>query len=162
MAPAPQSATPPAPAAPPSVSVTSYTVCIANDASTAYVSAAFAVTTMDNPSWTNGFSQFLAQNYSYKGRVGCNNMDAEHAPTFLKNRIAGLRANKKQVVETGWTYGSSATAPAGPTPARPYTSIASSPPAAAAGAPNVTHAVCWADFDHSSRFWRSVRALTIQ
>src|SRR6266850_6083761 len=96
---------PPAPAAA-STPVTSYTVCVASDASTAYVSAAFAVTAMDNPSWTNGFMQFLAQNYSYKGGgVGCNNMDAEHAPTFLKNRIAGLRANKKQVVETGWTYG---------------------------------------------------------
>ena len=105
---------PPAPAAS-STPVTSYTVCVASDASTAYVSAAFAVTAMDNPSWTNGFTQFLAQNYSYKGGgVGCNNMDAEHAPTFLKNRIAGLRANKKQVVETGWTYGSSSAAPARP------------------------------------------------
>src|SRR5439155_5667165 len=127
-----------------------------SDAPIAYVSAAFAVTSMDNPAWTNGFTQFLAQNYSYKGRVGCNNMDAEHAPTFLKNRIAGLRAIKKQVVETGWTYGSSATAPAGPTPARPYTSIASSPPAAAAGAPNVTHAVCWADFDPHTKYYSAV------
>ena len=104
---------PPAPApAASSTPITSYTVCVASDAPIAYVSAAFAVTSMDNPAWTNGFTQFLAQNYSYKGRVGCNNMDLEHAPTFLKNRIAGLRANKKQVVETGWTYGSSATAPA--------------------------------------------------
>jgi hypothetical protein len=112
----------PAPAAP-SASVNSYTVCFASDASTAYVSAAFAVTAMDNPSWTKGFAQFLAQNYSYKGGgVGCNNMDAEHAPTFLKNRIAGLRANKKQVVETGWTYGSSATA-ATAAPGRPAQNV---------------------------------------
>jgi hypothetical protein len=109
----------PAPAAS-STPITSYTVCVASDAPIAYVSAAFPVTSMNNPAWTNGFTQFLAQNYSYKGRVGCNNMDAEHAPTFLKNRIAGLRANKKQVVETGWTYGSPATAPAATaSPVRP-------------------------------------------
>jgi hypothetical protein len=75
---------------------------------------------VDNAAWTNGFTQFLALHYSYQGRVGCNNMDAEHAPTFLKNRVAGLRATKKQVVETGWAYGSSAAASAATAPpARP-------------------------------------------
>jgi hypothetical protein len=109
----------PAPAAS-STPITSYTVCVAGDASTAYVSAAFAVTKMDGPAWSNAFAQFLAQKYSYKGRAGCNNMDAEHAPTFLKNRIAGLRADKKRVVETGWTYGSSAAATAATaSPVRP-------------------------------------------
>jgi hypothetical protein len=93
--------------------ITSYTVCSASDASTAYVSAAFAVTTMDNPAWVNGFRQFLAQKYSYQGEaVGCNNMDLAHAPTFLRNRITALHANKERVVETGWAYGSSTALPA--------------------------------------------------
>jgi hypothetical protein len=114
---------------------------------------------MDNPSWTNGFAQFLAQNYSYKsGGVGCNNMDAEHAPTFLKNRIAGLRANKKQVVETGWAYGSSATAPG--TPTRPGAAAPTAPgtptAAVASTASKVTHAVCWADFDPHTRYYSAV------
>jgi hypothetical protein len=89
--------------------VTSYVVCSASDASIAYVSAAFAVTDAKSASWVNGFTQFLAQKYSYQGGgVGCNNMSATNAPTFLKNRLAALRANKKQVVETGWAYDSSA------------------------------------------------------
>jgi hypothetical protein len=142
-----------------SAAVTSYTVCVAGDAATAYVSGAFAVTKMDGPAWSNAFAQFLAQKYAYKGGgVGCNNMDLEHAPTFLKNRIAALRANKKQVVETGWTYGSSATAPPGPTPAGSYAPSASGPPAAAVAvtAPKVTHAVCWADFDPHTSYYSAV------
>lgn len=109
--------------------ITSYTVCVAGDASMSYVSAAFAVTKMDDPAWRNAFAQFLAQKYSYEGGgVGCNNMDLEHAPTFLKNRIAGLRANKRQVVETGWTYGSFAAAPtANAAPPQPAKNVPATP-----------------------------------
>jgi len=44
-------------------------------------------------------------------------MTLNRAPTFLKNRIAALRANKKQVVETGWTFNSAPAVAVEPVPA---------------------------------------------
>ncbi len=117
------------------LTVTSYTVCYsANNQSTVYVSAAFAVTDAASPSWINGFTQFLAQKYSYQGGgVGCNNMSLNNAPTLLKNRIAALRANRKQVVETGWTFNS-----VPPMAVEPVRAPVSSAPAA----PTTLYAVC--------------------
>ena len=122
--------------------VTSYTVCSAGDASTAYVSAAFAVTDAEYLSWVNGFTQFLAQKYSYQGGgVGCNNMTLNKAPTFLRNRIAALRANKKHVVETGWTFNSVPAVAVEPVPA-PVSSAPAAAPVVPA-APATLYAVCW-------------------
>jgi hypothetical protein len=122
--------------------ITSYTVCSAGDASTAYVSAAFAVTDAKYLSWVNGFTEFLAQKYSYKGGgVGCNNMTLDKAPAFLKNRIAALRANKKQVVETGWTFNSVPAVAVEPVPAPVSAAPAAAPVVPAA--PATLYAVCW-------------------
>jgi hypothetical protein len=123
--------------------VTSYAVCYsANNQSTVYLSSAFAVTAMDNPSWINGFTQFLAQKYSYQGGgVGCNNMTLNIATTSLKNRIAALRANKKQVVETGWTFNSVPAVAVEPVPA-PVLAAPSAAPVVPA-APATLYAVCW-------------------
>jgi hypothetical protein len=122
--------------------ITSYTVCSAGDASTAYVSAAFAVTDAAYASWVNDFTKFLAQKYSYQGGgVGCNNMTLNKAPTFLKNRIAALRANKKQVVETGWTFNSVPAVAVEPVPAPVLSAPAAAPVVPAA--PATLYAVCW-------------------
>lgn len=122
--------------------ITSYTVCSAGDASTAYVSAAFAVTDAKYLSWVNGFTEFLAQKYSYKGGgVGCNNMTLDKAPAFLKNRIAALRANKKYVVETGWTFNSVPAVAVEPVPAPVSAAPAAAPVVPAA--PATLYAVCW-------------------
>ncbi|HUA00725.1 MAG TPA: hypothetical protein VMB02_10365 [Candidatus Aquilonibacter sp.] len=127
----------------------SYVVCSASDSSaTAYVSATFAVTALDAATWANAFSQFLAGEYSYEGGgVGCADISLASAQTYLKNRVIGLRANGKRVVETGWTY---ASAPAVPVAAAPAAAALNPPPApapaaaAVAPAPKGTlYAVCW-------------------
>ena len=139
---------------------TSYVVCTAADPSpTAYVSATFQVTGVDNAGWTNGFAQFLAVKYGYKGGgVGCNQIHEDTSRTFLKNRVIGLRANRKTVVETGWTYNSSpavavepipAAPVAAPVPSLPARAAAPAPPAAARGAtapssPQNRYGICWA------------------
>jgi hypothetical protein len=119
---APSAEPAPAAAVPPQPTV-STVVCSASDASrTAYVSATFQVTAMDNPGWINGFKQFLTQKYGYNGVAGCNVLHADTAQTFLKGRVTGLRSNGKTVVETGWTFNSAPT-------------LNAAPPAAAAPAP---------------------------
>jgi len=101
---------------------------------TAYVSATFQVTAMDNPGWTNAFAQFLAQKYSYKGTgVGCNTLHEDAAQTYLRGRVIGLRANGKTVVETGWTFGSAPAVAVAAAP--PIDTSAVTPSAPAAPAP---------------------------
>jgi hypothetical protein len=136
--------------------ITSYTVCSsASNQSPVYISGAFAVTKMDNPAWVNGFTRFLGQKYSYQGDgVGCNNMSLNDAPTFLKNRIAALRANEKQVVETGWAYGSAAAlpaasaaavapAPVAPAPVAPSPATPARPAAPASSVPQTHYGICY-------------------
>ena len=108
----------------------SYVVCSANDAGpTAYVGATFQVTAIENNGWTTAFSQFLAEKYGYKGGgVGCNVLHEDTSRSFLKNRVVGLRANGKTVVETGWTYNSSPALAVEPVPAA--APVALPPPAA--------------------------------
>jgi hypothetical protein len=121
----------------------SYVVCSANDASlTAYISATFQVTALDNAGWTNGFAQLLAQKYSYKGGgVGCANIDETSAQTYAKNRAGALRTGGKMVVETDWTFGSSPVLPVViPAAAAPP---APAPAPAAPTQPSTLYAVCW-------------------
>ena len=68
-------------------------------------------------------------------------MTLNRAPMFLKNRIAALRANKKQVVETGWTFNSAPAVAVEPVPA-PVSSAPAAAPVIPA-APTTLYAVCW-------------------
>lgn len=98
---------------------------------TVFFSSVFDVPSgSDSAKVSDGFKQLLADEYAYEGDVYCFGKfkSLEAAQAGEKKRLDGLRvANKAKVVETGWSYGASASA-AG-SPATPSPSATGAPPA---------------------------------
>jgi hypothetical protein len=93
-----------------------------------------------------GFTQYLAQRYTFKGVANCSPVATEaNAQAFLTQRGTALRNAKQNVVETGWTETAEAATPApsavaNPTPASARTAPAATAPAAAGARSGATAA----------------------
>jgi hypothetical protein len=119
-----------------------HTICALGHQDTMYFSAVFDTAGGQvNPAWNDGFNDFLRKTYSAEGLANCTTMNTvREAERLLRDRIAGVRANRHKAVETGWRYNASVlvTRPAPkPTPKvddDPEPVAASRPPAKAAPA----------------------------
>jgi hypothetical protein len=73
---------------------------------TVYFSGVLQGTKQAFAGFQGGFTEFLAQHYTYKGVVACLPTNtAANAQNFITTRSTALRNAKKIVVDTGWTQG---------------------------------------------------------
>lgn len=81
-----------------------HTVCALGHESTMYFSAVFDTAGgLPNPAWNDAFNDFLRKTYSANGDATCTIMNTvREAERLLKDRVAGVRANRHKAVETGW------------------------------------------------------------
>lgn len=86
-----------------------HTVCALGHESTMYFSAVFDTAgALINPKWNDSFNEFLRKTYSAEGEAQCTIMNTvREAEQLLKDRVAGVRANRHKAVETGWRYNAS-------------------------------------------------------
>lgn len=71
-----------------------------------YFSAVFDTAgSLVNPAWNDAFNDFLKKTYAAEGEAHCNTMNTvREAERLLRDRIAGIRANRRNAIETGWRY----------------------------------------------------------
>lgn len=86
-----------------------HTVCALGHQSTMYFSAVFATAGwLVNPAWNAAFNDFLRKTYAAEGEATCTTMNTfREAERLLRDRLAGVRANRRKAVETGWRYNAS-------------------------------------------------------
>ena len=119
-----------------------HTICALGHQNTMYFSAVFDTAGWQvNPAWNDGFNDFLRKTYAAEGEAQCTTMSTvREAERLLHDRVAGVRANRRNATETGWRYNASVvvTRPAPkPTPKvddDPEPVVASRPPVKAASA----------------------------
>ena len=86
-----------------------HTICALGHQDAMYFSAVFDTTGWQvNPTWNDAFNDFLRNTYAAEGEANCNTMNTvREAERLLRDRIAGVRANRHKAVETGWRYNAS-------------------------------------------------------
>ena len=86
-----------------------HTVCALGHQNTMYFSAVFDTSgAMVNPKWNDSFNEFLRRTYSAEGEASCTMMNTvREAERLLRDRVAGVRAQNRKAVETGWRYNAS-------------------------------------------------------
>ncbi len=86
-----------------------HTVCALGHQGTMYFSAVFDTAGWQvNPAWNDSFNDFLRKTYAAEGEANCNTMNTvREAERLLRDRVAGVRANRHKAVETGWRYNAS-------------------------------------------------------
>ena len=83
---------------------TKYAVCnSAPDQGKVYVSRPFPYTVNNVPAWTNAFTQYLVQKYSFNG-TGSGCYVGTDPAAVLQARIAAAQANKSHPIQTDWTF----------------------------------------------------------
>jgi hypothetical protein len=86
-----------------------HTICALGHQNTMYFSAVFDTAGWQvNPAWNDAFNDFLRKTYSAEGEANCTTMNTvREAERLLRDRVAGVRANRRTAVETGWRYNAS-------------------------------------------------------
>ena len=86
-----------------------HTICALGHQNTMYFSAVFDTAGWQvSPAWNDAFNDFLRKTYAAEGEANCNTMNTvREAERLLRDRIAGVRANRRNAVETGWRYNAS-------------------------------------------------------